>query len=156
MNKKLVLAGLAAALVACSGFASAATATGTVTVSGTSVASCTISSPTVALGNIPSGNGAAATIIPTAVSVTCPTGTPWTMTSGASNNLTVGTAAATANAVRLMNAAGTSNLASGITGTGTGSAQTENLSLQVADSTFATSVTTTGAISGTVPVTLTW
>lgn len=156
MNKKLVLAGLVAALVAGSGFASAATSTGNITVSGTSVANCTINSPTVALGNIPSGNGAPSTMVPTSVSVTCPTGTPWTMTSAGSNNLTVGTAAATANAIRLMNAAGTSTLVSGITGTGTGSAQTENLSLQVADPTFSTSVTTTGAISGTVPVTLTW
>lgn len=154
MKKKLVtLAILAAMGIAASAPASAGSSTGNVTISGTAVVTCTISSPAVDFGAaVPVGRGAQTKTF--SIDVNCPSGAAWSMTSSnTATPITVGADSTSNNAV-VMDAAGTAYIsgAGAVQGVGTGAAQSTTLSVKLNGNTAG--IVGTGAISGSVPVTL--
>lgn len=144
---------LAAALgLALAGPAQAGTATGNITIAGQVVATCTVSSPTVTFSNVPIGS--AAQSLPVAIDVNCPATVTWALSSPMNQPITIGTDT-TSNTGELLNAAGTSGYPVGtpLTGTGIGSAQTQNLTVKIMGP-AAGNLVSYGTISGTLPVTL--
>lgn len=153
LKQKILALACLAALGA--GSAQAATTNGTVTITGTAVVSCTLNIPTVDFGaTVPAGRGPQSKQF--TVDVDCPTGTAWSLSAtNAPTTITIGTNT-TGNNATIMNSAGTSyiNGAAALTGTGTSAAQTQTLLMKLQGG--ASGLIGTGAISGSVPITLTY
>jgi type 1 fimbria pilin len=150
LSKKLL--GLAILATLAAPAAQAATASGTVTITGTVIATCTVSSPTVTF-NFPIGSGPQ--LMPVNVDVTCPNTVTWSLSSPIGQSITIGS---TTNYAQMMNSTGAATIPSGnpITGTGTGAVQTQNLNVQIYGNGTANATQGYGAITGTLPLTLTY
>jgi len=154
LKQKLLAAAAVLTALSLSTAAQAGSAAGTVTITGTAVVSCTLTSPTVDFGaTVPVARGQQTKQF--TVDIDCPTGTTWSLGSLATlTNITIGGAAG--NSALVQNAAGTGAIAgvSQIAGTGTGVPQSQTLTMRLLGN--ATGLVGTGAIVGSVPITLTY
>lgn len=157
MKKKiLALAVLAALGLGVATSASAYTTAGTVTVTGTAVINCTVTSPAVNMGAAVPAAVPGGYKVPATIDISCPAGVPWSMGASIVNQATVG-ANTSSNYLYLLKADDT-QISAGvpITGTGTGAAQSQSLQVQLKGSAAGQAIVGTGAISGTIPFTLTY
>lgn len=116
-----------------------------------SAKACTINSPTVNFGVIQNGQ---VTVSPVSLSLNCLNGAPWALTSPISNQLVVG-ADTISNQSRIETLSSTTIDTAGVAGTGTGAAQPVNLQIRLS-STGLTGIVGAGALSGSIPLTITY
>lgn len=156
MKQKILALAILALGIAAAAPAAAYTTAGTVTVTGTAVISCSVTSPTVSLGAAVPSAVPGGYKVPAAIDINCPAGTPWSMGASITNQATVG-ANASSNYLYLLKADDT-QISNGVpvTGSGTGAVQSQAVQVQLKGSGAGFPIVGTGAISGTIPFTLTY
>lgn len=155
MKKSLVALAVAGAMALGAGQAQAASATGTLTLTGTVIVACSINSPTVDFGNQVPTN-VSSVIQNVNIDINCGTGTPWSLSAPAGNTVTVG---AVTNLAGLVRTSDGSYITSGapLTGTGTGAVQATQVGVKLYGTTGNYGlIGGTGALAGTIPMTLTY
>jgi len=153
MKKSLVALAVAGALAMGAGQAQAFTATGNVTLTGTVIVACTVSSPTADFGpQVPTNTASVTQNV--SLDINCGTGTPWNLSAPLSTTVLVG---AVPNLASLVDTSNNTLISGSSTkgGTGTGAVQTIQVGVKLYGTTTNSGlISGTGALSGTVPLTL--
>ena len=150
LKQKLLALSVVAALA---GTAQAATETGTVTLTGTVIVGCTITSPTADFGaQVPTNTPSS--IKSVNIDIKCGSGTPWSLSAPVGNTTMVGAAT---NLSKLQSSGTVISAAAPLTGTGTGAVQSTPVDVVLYGTAMNSGlIAGTGAISGTIPLTLTY